>query len=321
MRKSLKNNSPKNRILVSVIITSYNNRPYIRQAIESALLQASGSIQVECIVVDDCSTDDSREYLKELRNNLDFKLFPLQKNGEVAAARNFGFLKSHGDYINYLDGDDYLLPGKIAAQLACLQGQNRVCVTDCLNEIEGEINDIPLSATWGKLGDDPLADLIDHNRIALHAALISRDVARKFSFDDGPEQLAEDYDFWLRIASAGVKFCYLDSPLVVYRRRGQASKSTESLQGCIDLLHVYKNLEKELLKKRTDLIPALNAAKYRAQSRYAYFLALQMPKDYQNISILKQIPREFRGKKAILVSVVADLSPRMASWIQRTIGT
>lgn len=194
-------------------------------------------------------------------------------------------------------------------------------MTDCLNEIDGEISDIPLSDSWGKLGDDPLGDLIDHNRIALHAALIPRGVAQKFAFDDGPEQLAEDYDFWLRIALAGVKFCYLDNPLVVYRRRGSASKSAESLQGCTDLLHVYKNLETQLLLQRKDLIPALNNAKFRAQSRYAYFLALQRPKDFRNITTLKEIPREFRGKKGILVAAVANLSPTIASWVQRTIGT
>lgn len=91
--------------LVSVIINNYNYDRFLAQAIDSALNQTYPNLEV--IVVDDGSTDNSREIISEYGD----RIIPiLQPNGKQAAAFNSGFARSKGDIIIFLDSDDYLFP-------------------------------------------------------------------------------------------------------------------------------------------------------------------------------------------------------------------
>lgn len=91
--------------LVSIIINNYNYDRFLAEAIDSALNQTYP--QTEVIVVDDGSTDNSRQIVAEYAE----RVIPiLQPNGKQAAAFNSGFAKSQGDIIIFLDADDYLFP-------------------------------------------------------------------------------------------------------------------------------------------------------------------------------------------------------------------
>ena len=90
----------------SVIIPVYNAEPFIYKAIESLKNQTYTNIEV--IIVDDGSTDNSYDKCKYLiENDHRFKLFHKQ-NGGVSSARNYGIKKSSGEYISFLDSDDYI---------------------------------------------------------------------------------------------------------------------------------------------------------------------------------------------------------------------
>jgi glycosyltransferase involved in cell wall biosynthesis len=92
-------------LLVSIIINNYNYARFLTEAIDSALNQTYPHIEV--IVVDDGSTDNSREIMAGYGD----RIVPiLQANGKQAAAFNSGFAKSKGDVIIFLDADDYLFP-------------------------------------------------------------------------------------------------------------------------------------------------------------------------------------------------------------------
>ena len=95
-------------LLVSIIINNYNYDRFLKEAIDSALNQTCPHTEV--IVVDDGSTDKSREIIAEYG---DLILPILQPNGKQAAAFNSGFASSKGDIIIFLDSDDYLLPHAI----------------------------------------------------------------------------------------------------------------------------------------------------------------------------------------------------------------
>lgn len=96
--------------LVSIIINNYNYEQFLPIAIESVLNQEYQSL--ELIVVDDCSTDHSRQVIERYAN----QIIPVfhTKNGKQGAAFNSGFAKSQGEIILFLDADDYLYPGAIA---------------------------------------------------------------------------------------------------------------------------------------------------------------------------------------------------------------
>src|SRR5262245_48637316 len=95
--------------LVSILINNYNYAQFLREAIESALSQSYS--HVEIIVVDDGSTDQSREIISSYGSRL---TAVYKENGGQTSAFNAGVLASRGDILCFLDSDDYYYPGKIA---------------------------------------------------------------------------------------------------------------------------------------------------------------------------------------------------------------
>lgn len=95
-----------NECLVSVIIPVYNNEKYIGKCIESVLLQTYKKIEI--IVINDGSSDNSDKVIYEIaRKNKNIKYFE-QTNKGVSSARNLGIIKSSGEYICFVDGDDFV---------------------------------------------------------------------------------------------------------------------------------------------------------------------------------------------------------------------
>lgn len=100
-------------ILVSIIINNYNYDRFLGEAIDSALNQSYEHVEV--IVVDDGSTDNSRQIISEYGD----RIIPiLQANGKQAAAFNSGFARSQGEIIIFLDSDDYLYPQAVSEIMA-----------------------------------------------------------------------------------------------------------------------------------------------------------------------------------------------------------
>lgn len=92
--------------MISIIITAYNYGKYIERSIRSCLDQTLDNSEYEIIVVNDCSTDFTSEILKIYDSEI--RVFNLKKNIGLSAARNFGVKQSRGQFIVFLDADDYL---------------------------------------------------------------------------------------------------------------------------------------------------------------------------------------------------------------------
>lgn len=102
--------------LVSILIPCYNAQLYVAESVESALGQTWPNIEV--IVVDDGSTDESVEVLKSFGQRIRFEAGP---NHGACLARNRAFELSHGEYIQFLDADDKLDPHKLSKQLQLME--------------------------------------------------------------------------------------------------------------------------------------------------------------------------------------------------------
>lgn len=100
---------------VSVVIPAYNAVPYIGQAVRSVLAQTYRDVEI--IVVDDGSTDTTRDVLAAFGDHI---RYIYQENQERAVARNTGIAHAQGEYIAFLDADDYWHPEKIAKQMKAL---------------------------------------------------------------------------------------------------------------------------------------------------------------------------------------------------------
>ena len=100
-------------IKISIVIPIYNVAPYVEECIQSVMNQTWKG-KLECILVDDCGTDDSMkvatEKLKEYEGNIDFRVIRHERNRGLSAARNSGIDAVTGDYVYFLDSDDEITP-------------------------------------------------------------------------------------------------------------------------------------------------------------------------------------------------------------------
>ncbi len=108
--------------MVSIIITAYNYERYIERAIRSCLDQSLSKNQYEVIVVNDCSTDNTHIILENYQEEI--RVFNLEKNVGLSAARNFGVKKALGQFIIFLDADDYIQRDLLLVQKTFLAENN-----------------------------------------------------------------------------------------------------------------------------------------------------------------------------------------------------
>ena len=108
--------------MVSLIITTYNYANYIERAIRSALDQSLGNSEYEIIVVNDASTDATGQILDNYSDVV--RVFNLSENMGLAGARNFGIRKARGQFVTFLDADDYLHSEALRAQNLFLSENN-----------------------------------------------------------------------------------------------------------------------------------------------------------------------------------------------------
>ena len=136
--------------LLSVVIPTWNRARLVCEAVESALSQRNG--QVEVIVVDDGSTDDTA---KTLTRNFGSRIHLLRQPSRrgVGAARNAGIRLANGELVAFLDSDDLWLPGKLDAELRLLEQfpDADAVVSDSLCFVEGQADDRSRFALTGLL--------------------------------------------------------------------------------------------------------------------------------------------------------------------------
>lgn len=104
---------------ISIIVPVYKVEKYINRCIKSIIEQDMDDTLMECILVDDCSPDNSikkaKEAIESFSGNIIFRFITHEKNRGLSAARNTGILAAKGDYILFIDSDDYLEKGGIKA--------------------------------------------------------------------------------------------------------------------------------------------------------------------------------------------------------------
>lgn len=207
---------------VSVIIPAFNYGHFLPQCLESVRQQ--NYPDVEIIVVDDGSTDNTSEVVESYRGRV--KYF-WQENSGVSAARNKGLLNCTGEWILFLDADDILDPNVISSQLHFLRNQPNVSIAVCRSMRFKKLgfSGKPIYSGWWYLPKNNLEVHLCYFNIAPpHAFLTHRMVITQIGFFDSVVNKCEDYDFWLRAALKGHLPSYNPTAMVYYRSHpGSAS--------------------------------------------------------------------------------------------------
>jgi glycosyltransferase involved in cell wall biosynthesis len=206
---------------VSIIIPTYNRGWILKEAIESVLSQEFSDY--ELIVVDDGSTDDTREILDSYDRDI---IVLRQPNQGVSAARNRGIAESHAQLVAFLDSDDLWLSQKLTRQVAFFQSNPDAMI--CQTEETWVRNGVRVNP---KKRHHKLSGLIFEPSLALCLVSPSAVMIRKTLFDtvglfDERLPACEDYDLWLRISCQYPVFL-IDEPLIIKRggHQDQLSKA------------------------------------------------------------------------------------------------
>jgi len=209
--------------LVSVVVATYNMAQYICEAVDSVLNQDYQNIEV--ILVDDGSEDDTQQKLQRYAGDQRVKIF-WQHNAGQTAAKNRGLNEAVGEYIGFCDADNYWLPGKLSMQLDfCEENKKPTVIYGDLQLIDvlGKNLNTPIVKRYsGKITGPLLMD----NFVTFNTTLIPRRILDEVGGFDETLRMGIDYDLWLRI-SVHYDFQYLPKPLVGYRIwGGQMSNRT-----------------------------------------------------------------------------------------------
>lgn len=203
--------------LVSIIIPAYNSSNYIVEAIESALQQTHS--RVEVLVVDDGSTDDTREKLRGYIKAGKIR-YQFQPNRGLSAARNAGIELAEGKYLQFLDADDLISLSKIEKQLRHLESSPMPALSGSdFRFFEGS-NAANLFGGDSFKGAFPLesAEQLFEFQTVIHRWLFPASLVRTVGGFEQNMPATEDWLMLWKLAANGTRFIYLDEPLALYRK-------------------------------------------------------------------------------------------------------
>jgi glycosyltransferase involved in cell wall biosynthesis len=199
---------------VSIVIAAFNADAYVAQAVESALSQKN--VPLEVIVVDDGSTDGTRAALEAFGHRIRCES---QAHFGVSAARNRGLASSRGEFVAFLDADDWYMPGKLADQVGLLRQNSKLGAAHSgwtlVNEAAEPIETV---TPWTMAPKLNLETWLMWKPVFLGAMLFRRDWLLRVPPFDPDLQRSEDLDLILRLSAAGCRMAWIRRPTVCYRQ-------------------------------------------------------------------------------------------------------
>ena len=201
---------------VSIIITTYNYAQFLAQAIDSALSQSYPDIDV--VVVNDGSTDHTSEVIKPYLSQI---TYIDQPNSGVVTARNNDARKSTGEYLVFLDADDYLPIDFVEQLMGVLRENPAANFAYGDKEVFGIKNFRQHSKSW----DLQLIQLINYIGLTSVVSRKAFDAVGGFSSTLNQIKSYEDWDFWLSMAEARHQGVYDPGVFYFYRRLDGANRN------------------------------------------------------------------------------------------------
>lgn len=242
------------RSLVSTIIPVHNRADMLREAVQSVLDQTYRPIEI--IIVDDGSSDDTSLVADNLVQHHSVEVYVLHiSNGGAGIAREAGRQIARGDYIQYLDSDDLLLPDKFAVQVAALREHPECGIAYGISRLVDECGTV-LNAPYkwtGRKYDELFPALLVDRWWNTHTPLYRRFVCDQV----GPwtnMRMSEDWEYEARVGSFGIRLVHCPIPCSDTRRHSgeRLTNRLDPLVHSRDMARLIKALYVGATKVRVD---------------------------------------------------------------------
>lgn len=205
---------------ISVIVAVYNTEKYLDRCIESLLNQTYKNM--ELVIVEDCSTDSSRKLLKKYKENKNIKVFYNKENRGLSYSRNYGLKKSTGDFIGYIDSDDYVEPDYYEKLMSSIK-DNKSDIAICdIKLVDEQTNKIQRCKCY--TNDFDVCSVVN-NGFAASACnkLFKRKNIEKYPFAEG--KVNEDIAVVIPTVIQAKKISYADTCYFYVQRGGSIQNS------------------------------------------------------------------------------------------------
>jgi glycosyltransferase involved in cell wall biosynthesis len=208
-------------VAVSIVVPTYNRSKLLKECVDSLLAQACSDLEI--IIVDDGSTDDTQETIKTVTDKQDrVKYYPRPHLG-LCAARNFGLDQSSGEFIGFFDSDDLWPPDYVETMVKTLRARPDYGAAYSRSMLfsNGEIRGQYVA--WVKPPSGHVtADLFSGRPFILPSSVIfRRDIWNGLCWDEAITKSSEDLDVFLRI-SMQTKFIYMPDTYAIHRRHNNS---------------------------------------------------------------------------------------------------
>ena len=244
---------------LSVIIPTYNGSKYLADALNSVVVQQD--LEIECVVIDDGSTDDTLSIVEGYRDKLDIKLITKARQGNWVTNTNHALREARGRYACFLHQDDLWLEERLqnlknaiaAYPQASLYLHDSVFIDESSKPLGlwrcplGKVKLIPAERMTEKL--------LIQNFIAIPAPMFDRQAALNLGGLNDELWYTADWDFWLKLAAVG-DTCYIAKPLTAFRvhadsqtiRRSSSVAEFRQQMRCVVDKHLPVRSNREVIK-------------------------------------------------------------------------
>lgn len=292
---------------ISLIIPVYNVEKYLSECLESVLAQTYKKLEI--IIVDDGSTDDSLSICKEFKKRDKRIRLITQKNGGLSSARNTGLKNVSGDYIGFVDSDDFIHPKMYEFLYKTINDQN-ADIAECLVEevfdyIEPPTKPKGSGEIFSMEGKEALKKQMDGNSIcspkfAVWSKLFKKETIKSLSFPKG--MIHEDHLYDAQAFLNCRTFAYLNVALYYHRNRENSITTSAFCERDLDKLTLIK-LRTEFLEKR-----GLNDLVISSKKQYFVILLLYFQETYHTsfAELNNAFKKELIQNKKMINSFVFD---------------
>lgn len=299
---------------VSIIIPSFNRARFLPETLRSVLGQSVADL--ECIVVDDGSSDGTKELVAGFSARDSRVRYLQQVNKGPSAARNFGLEESRGRYIQFLDSDDVIVQDKLEKQLRQLENVNELALSYCDYRYCAH-DDVNKSATRDRLPpprfitERALWDIASRWEtglsIPMHCFLFDARFfrERQIRFDEGLAN-HEDWDCWMQIFALDPLVFHIDEVLAIYRLHDDSI--------CVDRGKLAIGFEKAI-RKQQRIFEHDRAMRKILEAKMNELRSNQHFRDRGMALVRNRLARAYkRSTPWPIQKLVTSLSRRVSSW-------